>query len=115
MQLWSAAATAVAPAEPEHGCCASSAAKAKSGGGASASVHMAPEARARLEAAIDPGRMKGVSVTRLVRLPGSALRHRYALFIGVPDGSTGNPSPYVIYLDKSLRGPYEITAFAETN
>jgi hypothetical protein len=111
MRLWSAATTAITPAEPEHGCCAKSAAGTKAGAG----VHMAPEARAHLEAAIDPGRMKAVSVTRLVRIPGSVLRHRYALFIAVPDGSAGNSSPYVVYVDKSLRGPYEITAFAETN
>ena len=112
MRLWSAAAAAVAAAEPEHGCCAKGAAGGKAG---ATGVHVAPEARARLEAAIDPGRMKGVSVTRLVRIPGSVLRHRYALFISVPDSSGGNSSPYVIYVDKSLRGPYEITAFAETN
>ena len=110
MRLWSAAAAAVST--PEHGCCTKSAARGKAGVSA---VHMAPEARARLEAAIDPGRMKEASVTRLVRLPGSVLRHRYALFITVPDSANGNASPYVLYIDHSLRGPYEITAFAETN
>jgi hypothetical protein len=112
MRTWSAAATALAATEPGHGCCTRGAAEAKAG---VAGVHMTPDARAHFEAAVDPARMKDVTVTRLVRLPGSVLRHRYALFISVPGSSTGHASPYVVYIDKSLRGPYEIAAFAETN
>jgi hypothetical protein len=48
-------------------------------------------------------------------MPGSALRRRYALFVKAPDSPDAAGSRFVIYLDKSLRGPYEITAFAETN
>jgi hypothetical protein len=54
-------------------------------------------------------------VTRIVRVPGSVLRHRYALFVKAPDSPDAASSRFVIYLDKTLRGPYQITAFAETN
>jgi hypothetical protein len=73
----------------------------------------AGEARARLQAAL--GTHTGAAtVTRIVRIPGSVLRHRYALFVKAADESAA-AAQYVIYLDKTLRGPYEITAFAETN
>jgi hypothetical protein len=73
------------------------------------------ETRARMQATIGPSRMSGASVTRIVRIPGSLLHHRYALFINAPDPPAGGASLYVIYVDKHVRGPYEITAFAETN
>ena len=60
-------------------------------------------------------RASAATVTRIVRIPGSVLRHRYALFVTAPDATAGAGAQYVIYLDKKLRGPYEITAFAETN
>jgi hypothetical protein len=103
MRLWSAA-TATLAADKEH-CCAMRAAESR----------ITPEARARLEAEIDPGHIGAASVTRIVRIPGSVLRHRYALFLTVPDATHGSPAAYVAYIDKSVRRPYEITDFAETN
>jgi hypothetical protein len=70
--------------------------------------------RARVQAALG-SRTSEATLSRIVRIPGSVLRHRYALFLKVPDASSEASSQYVIYVDKSLRGPYEITAFAETN
>jgi hypothetical protein len=122
MRLWSAATAALA-ADKEH-CCAM---PADTHGSASSAAHpgaagqpraaessIAPEARARLEAEIDPGHIGAARVTRIVRIPGSVLRHRYALFLTVPDATRGGPV-YVVYIDKSVRRPYEITDFAETN
>ena len=103
MRLWSAA-TATLAADKEH-CCAMRAAESR----------ITPEARARLEAEIGPGHIGAASVTRIVRIPGSVLRHRYALFLTVPEDSRGSPADYVVYIDKSVRRPYEITDFAETN
>lgn len=74
----------------------------------------AAAARARLQAELGT-RMGETAVTRIVRIPGSVLRHRYALFVKAPQPSGGGASQYVIYVDKRIRGPYEITAFAETN
>jgi hypothetical protein len=123
MQLWSAAMAALA-ADKEH-CCAMPADAHGSHSGAArpgaapqpraAENRIAPEARTRLEAEIDPARIGAAGVTRIVRIPGSVLRHRYALFLTVPDATHGSPAAYVAYIDKSLRRPYEITDFAETN
>jgi hypothetical protein len=112
MRLWSAATASLAAAANEH-CCAARGEAAGQPGAAAATI--APEARTRLEAAISPGHLSAATVTRIVRIPGSVLRHRYALFLTVPDATAGSPALYVVYVDKSLRGPYEITAFAETN
>jgi hypothetical protein len=98
MQLWSAIATTSAPAPA-----GADGARASVGG-----------THARLKAALGP-RTSGATVTRIVRIPGSLLRHRYALFVKAPDSPDAAGSRFVIYLDKTLRGPYEITAFAETN
>jgi len=98
MQLWSAIAT-------------DSAAAPAGASGARASVGGTHE---RLEAALGP-RTSGAVVTRIVRIPGSLLRHRYAMFVKAPDSPDAAGSRFVIYLDKTLRGPYAITAFAETN
>jgi hypothetical protein len=95
MRLWSSIATASA---------AASGARAGTVAGT----------RARVQAALG-SRTSEATLSRIVRIPGSVLRHRYALFLKVPDASSGASSQYVIYVDKSLRGPYEITAFAETN
>ena len=73
------------------------------------------EVRRRLEVALRPGNSAGAAVNRLVRIPGSVLHHRYALFIKVPERATNTGPLYVIYVDKNLRGPYWISAFAETN
>ena len=112
-RLWSAATATLTAAGNEH-CCATF-------GGAhaaeprAASARIAPEARARLEAALSPGHTSVATVTRIVRIPGSVLRHRYALFLTVADTAAGSPALYVVYVDKSLRGPYEITDVTETN
>jgi hypothetical protein len=106
-RLWSATTASLAAAGNEH-CCAMR-------GGAQASARVAPEARARLEAAISPGHVSAATVTRIVRIPGTVLRHRYALFLTVADTASGSPALYVVYVDKSLRGPYEITDFTDTN
>jgi len=71
--------------------------------------------RKRLEAALWSGHIASADVIRVVRIPGSALHHRYALFIKVPERAADRASLYVIYVDKNLRGPYWISAFAETN
>jgi hypothetical protein len=71
-------------------------------------------ARARLQAELGT-RTGETTVTRVVRIPGSVLRRRYALFLKAPQPPGGGASRYVIYLDKRVRGAYEITAFAETN
>jgi hypothetical protein len=98
MRLWST--IAAAPAAPASGSAVTSGS--------------AVQTRARLQAAL--GAHTGApTVTRIVRIPGSVLRHRYALFVKTPDAPAGVSSQYVIYVDKRLRGPYEITAFAETN
>jgi hypothetical protein len=97
MRLWSAVATA--PAAAPSG---------------SEGARAAAETRARLQAALGT-RTSAATVTRIVRIPGSVLRHRYALFIKAPDAPAGTAARYVLYVDKKLRGPYEPTAFAETN
>ena len=74
----------------------------------------AAEARARLQAVLGT-RTSEITVTRIVRIPGSVLRHRYALFVTAPQPPGGGAAQYVIYVDKRIRGPYEITTFAETN
>ena len=99
MQLWSAITNG--------------AAVNASGTGASRSAAAAP-ARARLQAELGT-RTSETTVTRIVRVPGSLLRRRYALFVKAPQSPGGGTSQYVIYVDKRVRGPYEITAFAETN
>ncbi len=106
MRLWSAAAAGLAARGAEH-CCA------RRRPGADAAI--APEARAHIAAALGPDRPLATAVTRIVRIPGSVLRHRYALFVTVTDPGGAIPALYVVYVDKRLRGPYEITAFAETN
>jgi len=123
MQLWSAATAALAAGKEQ--CCALSADAHGSAPGAAhpgaaaqpraAESRIAPEARARIDAEIGPGHIGAARVTRIVRIPGSVLRHRYALFLTVPDATRGSPAVYVAYIDKSVRRPYEITDFAETN
>jgi hypothetical protein len=121
MRLWSAATAAIAAGQAH--CCTLHAEGSGSGAtqpGAAAPPRaaestIAPEARARLEAAIEPRHIGAASVTRIVRIPGSVLRHRYALFLSLPDATRGSPAVYVVYIDKSVRRPYEITDFAETN
>lgn len=109
MRLWSAATAGLAGRPNEH---AEHAAAAQPH---AAQGRIAPEAREHLEAALGPDHMRTTSVTRIVRIPGSVLHHRYALFLSVADTAGGSAALYVVYVDKPLRGPYAITAFAETN
>ncbi|HEY6824469.1 MAG TPA: hypothetical protein VI195_08515 [Steroidobacteraceae bacterium] len=111
MRLWSAATAALALPANEH-CCAGRAAAAQSG---AAAGRIAPEAREHIEAALGADHTSTATVTRIVRIPGSVLRHRYALFLTVTGTAGGSAALYVVYVDKPLRGTYEITAFAETN
>jgi hypothetical protein len=97
MRLWSETAAAIAAGEPT---------------GVDAA---GAEVRKRLGAALGPGHAAGAAVTRVVRIPGSVLHHRYAAFVKVPERAADSASLYVIYVDKNLRGPYWISAFAETN
>ncbi len=102
MRLWSAAA-------------ASAAGNGGTARAPAADRTAASEAREHLEAALGPDHLLTPTVTRIVRLPGSVLRHRYALFLTVTDTAAASSARYVVYVDKALRGPYQITAFAETN
>ena len=74
----------------------------------------AAETRRRLRAAIDGGRMQTAAVARIVRISGSPLRRRYALFVADPDRPADQPGFYVIYLSKRVRGPYQLTGIADT-
>ncbi|HVN46377.1 MAG TPA: hypothetical protein VMT66_14205 [Steroidobacteraceae bacterium] len=98
MRLWSATASGLGDAAA-----------------AAETVRIAPDARAQLEVALTPERARRATVTRIVRIPGRALRQRYALFLTAPTATGADPAQYVIYLDKSLRKPFEITAFSETD
>jgi hypothetical protein len=71
--------------------------------------------RQRLRTTIGADRMSTLTLTRVVRVPGSLLHRRYALFVRAPVAPGTAPSLYVIYLDKALRGPLAVTGFAETN
>jgi hypothetical protein len=97
MRLWSAVSSA-APAT----------------GSGSEGASAAAATRGRLQAALGE-RSSDAVVTRIVRIPGSVLRNRYALFVKAPAPPAGGATQYVVYVDKHLRGPYEITAFAESN
>jgi len=68
----------------------------------------------RLRAAIEARRLQPPGVTRIVRIPGSALRRRYALFVKDPD-RPAQSAMYVIYVQKKVRAPYEVTDVAESN
>ena len=81
----------------------------------------------RLRAAIADGRVDATSVTRVVRLPGSVLRRRYALFVTDPGSvhppgrvneSAGPPAEarhYVVYVQNTVRDRYQVSDIAETN
>jgi hypothetical protein len=119
MRLWSAAAAAAAGGD-EHCCSAHDTATPGAAGTArtqprASELRIAPEAREHLEAALGPDHLLTPTVTRIVRIPDSVLRHRYALFLTVSDTAAGSPALYVVYVDKTVRHPYQITAFAETN
>jgi hypothetical protein len=105
VQLWAAAA-ASATAFDRALCC-----EARAAGDTPEPASAA--ARTRLRAAIDAGRMAGTPVIRIVRISGTALRHRFALIVAQPDGAAATPSLYVIYLSKPLIGAWHITGVAE--
>jgi hypothetical protein len=119
MQLWQefiAPGPALNPQQAPQVCCrlgARSAAAAAPGDAATAALLK------RLRAAAAAGRLKAGGVTRMVRLPGSALRRRYALFVKDPDKvkdrPPGQPGMYVIYVQKRLRGPYQVSDLGESN
>ena len=111
MELWASVAASALRFDRELACC--------EGTGAGAAVAVGPAALGdsgrRLRGAIDGGRMKSASVTRIVRVSASVWQRRYALFVANPDDASGQARLYVIYLRKPLRGPYHITAVADTN
>ncbi len=104
LRLWSAATAGLGGGADKH-CCAAHAERPA----------IAPEALEHIEAALGRVHPLRATVTRIVRIPGSVLRHRYAMFLTVTDPGAASPALYVVYVDKRLRGPYEISAFAETN
>jgi len=110
MQLWAAAAASTQRFDQELACCADS------GSATAAAVGPAAlgDSGRRLRGAIDAGHMKSARVTRIVRMSGSLLQHRYALFVANPDSTDAQARLYVIYLRKPARGPYHITAVADT-
>lgn len=114
MRLWSAAAAAAATGGDEQ-CCAAHTAAAAGTQPRTSELRIAPEAREHLEAVLGPGHLLTPTVTRIVKIPGTVLRHRYALFLTVSDPAAGSTVLYVVYVDKAVRHPYEIAAFAETN
>jgi hypothetical protein len=111
MQLWAGAAASTRRFDQELACCADT--------GSGTAVAVGPVALGdsgrRLRGAIDAGHMKSARVTRIVRMSGSLLQHRYALFVANPDSSDPQARLYVIYLRKPLRGQFHITAVADTN
>ena len=117
MELWLqfiAPGPARNPQQQPHVCCHLGAKSA-----AAADEPAAAAILKRLRAAADAGRLQAGDVLRIVRLPGSALRHRYALFVKDPDRvkdrPAGQPGMYVIYMQKRLRGPYEVSDLGESN
>jgi len=108
MQLWSAVAISVAAYERELACCDLGAAPpgappAAAGG----------ELRQRLHAAIAAGEMRTAAVTRIVRIPGSTFRRRYALFVADPQRA--GAGFYVVYVRRELRGASHIIGVGETD
>jgi hypothetical protein len=95
-------------------CCHLSARSASAPEGAASTASLK-----RLRAAAEDGRLKANALTRIVRMPGSALRRRYALFVKDPDRvkdrPAGQPGLYVIYVQKRLRAPYEVSDVGESN
>jgi len=115
MALWlqfSAAGLPPNAQQSPHVCCHLSAKSAAAPGDAATAATLK-----RLHAASQDGRLKASDVMRIVRMPGSTLRHRYALFVKDPDKvrAVGQPGMYVIYVQKRLRGPYEVSDVGESN
>jgi hypothetical protein len=102
MQFWAAASDSAQSFDHQLACC-------EAGGGSAAGAALAAATRSRLRAAIGVGRMKAAGVTRIVRISGRGMRHRYALTVPDPDSRPAGATVYVIYLSKWLAGPYRIT------
>jgi len=111
MQLWSTVAASPAAFEHELGCCDLGGAPP----GAVPRALGASDARQRLRAAILAGDMQAAIVTRIVRIPDSTFRRRYALFVIDPAKEAAGSRFYVLYLRRDLRGPSHIIGIAETD
>jgi hypothetical protein len=111
MQRWSALSSSRVAFEHELACCSAGGAQPGAVPGAAEGA----EIRRHLRAQIDSGRMMLAPVSRIVRIPGSTLRRRYALFVKEPDRASADPRFYVIYLQRRLRGPVDVIGIAETN
>ena len=74
----------------------------------------AAEARARLQAVLGT-RTSEITVTRIVRIPGSTFHRRYALFVIDPSKAAAAAGFYVIYLRRDVRGSTHIIGIAETD
>jgi hypothetical protein len=111
MQLWASVAASALRFDRELACCE------ETGPGTAVAVGPAAlgDSGRRLRGAIDGGHMKSATVMRIVRVSASVWQRRYALFVANPATAAGEPRLYVIYLRKTLRGPYHITAVADTN
>jgi len=111
IQLWSTIAVSSAAFEHELACC-------DVGGAPPGAVPRAiggTDARQRLRAAILAGDMKEAVVSRIVRIPDSAFRRRYALFVIDPAQDAAGSRFYVLYLRRDWRGPSHIIGIAETD
>lgn len=100
MAYWATATVSAQSFDREIACCTASAG--------------APTTARRLRSAIAAGHHLGAAaVTRIVRLSGPLLRHRYALFVADPDSAPAGSGVYVIYLSKRIAGPYRITGVSD--
>jgi hypothetical protein len=109
MEFWAAAAASVQSFDRELACC-----DVRGGStGAAADTAVATATRQRLRVAIEAGRMKTATVTRIVRISGRGMRRRYALFVADPDSRPAGSTVYVIYLSRWLGGPYHITGVTD--
>jgi hypothetical protein len=117
MQLWSAVAASARAFD--HACCdyggtQPQAQPRTSAAAATAATAGGTEARRRLRAAIEAGQMRAAALARIVRISGSLLHRRYALFVVDPDSPAAQPAYYVIYVRKDLRSPYRISGIGDT-
>ena len=124
MQLWREFTAAGPPPEANPNlaqllCCNLGGARSGAADGATAVANLK-----RLRAAIEDGRVRATSVTRIARIPGSVLRRRYALFVTDPGNVPGRVSEsgppaqarhYVVYVQNTVRGRYQVSDIAETN
>ena len=69
------------------------------------------DAANQLGTAIAAGHMRESQPLRIVRLPGSPLRHRYSAFLDDPEGG----AQYVLYVSRHrLHATWQLTAVAHT-